>query len=370
MIIGFDAKRAFHNASGLGNYSRFVVRILAQHHPEHQYVLFNPKSSNLWSPPEGEHISEVNPKNGILASYWRTFGGASKAKKHGLDIYHGLSNELPYGIKKSAVGKVVTIHDLIFLRLPDLYKPADRIIYTKKFKHAAQTADKIVAISETTKADIIDYLDVEADKIEVVYQGCDPIFNTKVDRSFQNSVLKKYKLPEQFMVCVGTIEKRKNALQILQAMEAMKVNCPLIVIGKSTKYVGELMNYIHNNPDLKSKIYFLHNINNQELKAVYQMATLSVYPSVFEGFGIPVLESIACGTPVVTTQDGCFVEAGGDGALYVDSNNIEELGGAIKSVIDSSEIQSRLKESGAKHLLQFKETKLATDLMNVYKSIK
>ncbi len=372
MNIGFDAKRAFHNASGLGNYSRFVIKILQENFGENNYFLFNPKPSDSWIPPTGKNIQEVLPKssNKFYASLWRSYQGQSKLENHELDVYHGLSNELPHGIDKNKLTKkvktVVTIHDLIFLRYPELYKSLDLIIYRKKFKHAVDSADRVIAISETTKQDIIHFFGTDPSKIEVVYQGCDSLFYGNSSREEKDNTVQEFNLPQEYILNVGTIEKRKNTLYILKAMLEFEIETPIIIAGKPTAYKKELEKFIAANNFLKNKVHFIHNASNVQIKHLYENSSFSIYPSIFEGFGIPVLESIACGTPVITNSEGCFREAGGEAALYVNPNSISDLGNAIGTLLANSDVKTNLVSEMKNHLLKFEEKKLAQGLMNVY----
>lgn len=368
MNIGFDAKRAFHNASGLGNYSRFLIRILAEHFPEHNYLLFNPKENNRWNVAAHSSVQEINPTKKTIGSLWRSFYGSKKVEQHNLQVYHGLSNELPFGIVKSKAKKVVTIHDVIFKRYPQFYNSADRLIYDKKYKHALSTADTIVAISETTKEDIVAFYNVSPDKIKVVYQGCDPLFYRKQTEKELEAIKAKFHLPENFIVCVGTVEDRKNGMQILNALEKINSDIPIVFIGKATKYKQLLDKKIAQSDRLKKNVLFIEGASNEDVAAFYQMAKFSVYPSVFEGFGIPVLESIASGTPVITNENGCFREAGGKAAFYVDTKNANELARAINNLWLNNDQLQDLKSRSTEHLANFNEGNLAAQIMDIYTS--
>src|SRR5690606_34677955 len=185
---------------------------------DNQYVLDtnkvtpNPAFANLEIHTPGNTII-----NKILPSYWRTRGIVKDLEKDGIRIFHGLSGEIPIGLQKTQIKSVVTIHDLIFIRYPELYKPIDRIIYHKKFLHAARNADKIIAISEQTKRDIVDFFNIQEDRIEVIYQGCHPAFKKPITEEKKQDLIQRYQLPNNFVLNVGSVERRKNALQIVKA---------------------------------------------------------------------------------------------------------------------------------------------------------
>jgi glycosyltransferase involved in cell wall biosynthesis len=244
MRIGFDAKRLFNNFTGLGNYSRHVVKILAEHFPEHGYHLYTPAVKahpelaflnqypfQIKTPPAGF-------RNGLLKAYWRTSLLGRDLQRDGIRVFHGLSNELPGGLAGKRIKTAVTIHDLLFLRFPELYPPIDRLIYDRKFRHACRTSDRIIAISGQTARDITQFYRIDPAKISVVYQSCNDLFKQPIPAGTLETVRQKYNLPEAFVLNVGTIEKRKNALLILKAMARLRetLDLYLVVVGRPTAY--------------------------------------------------------------------------------------------------------------------------------------
>ena len=178
MKIGFDAKRAFNNTAGLGNFSRNSISALAHQYPEDLHFLFHPGKMKLHFKMPVNSV-QVQPESlwwKFLRNSWRIFHIAKIINDHDLDIYHGLSHELPVGIDKIKIKSVVTIHDLIYLRYPEYYHRIDRKIYDQKFRYSCRVATRIHAISEQTKRDVITYFDVPANKIEVIYQSINPVF--------------------------------------------------------------------------------------------------------------------------------------------------------------------------------------------------
>ncbi len=369
MKIGFDAKRAFFNSSGLGNYSRSTIELLTKYYPAHKYLLYTPstKDSIKFNIPEKVKIYE--PKrflSKLFKSYWRTFRIANKINEHKLDIYHGLSGELPNKAHKRSNAKlIVTIHDLIFLRYPKLYNSVDRKIYYQKTKYACEIADTVIAISEQTKTDIINFLEIDETKIEVVYQGCNSKFQKEVNTKKKIELAQKYNLPENFILNVGTIEERKNCLFILKAIKHGKIKTPLIVIGKQTEYQEKLTSFASEN-NLEDMLFIYNNIPFEDLPGIYQQAEIFIYPSVFEGFGIPIIEALYSKVPVITTKGGVFSETGGFSSIYVEPNNEEELSKAIKSILSDKKLKEKMISEGYEFVQKFNEEKIATNLMNTY----
>ncbi len=371
MNIGFDAKRAFYNKGGLGNYSRNSIFYFHKFTDGYNIHLYTPSLKNAvhFKVPDGVRVSTPSYLYpGFLKSYWRTKGILSQLQKDKIDIYHGLSNELPLNIHKSNIKSVVTIHDLIFLRYPHFYKDVDRWTYKKKFFYSSEVADVVVAVSQQTKNDLIEFYKVSPQKIKVIYQGCDPEYFNKKTAEELAQVRSNYNLPVNFILTVGTIEERKNLLSLLRTLNDKALDIPLVVVGQETEYTALAKQYIaHHN--MTKQVIFLHQATNFELSCLYQMAFLSIYPSLFEGFGIPVIESLASGTPVITSKGTCLEEAGGKGALFVNPGSTEEIAGAIETLITNSELRTNLIEEGAKHVKKFHGEKLAKKLNKLYQSL-
>ncbi len=178
MKIGFDAKRAFLNTSGLGNYSRTTLNALSKYHADNDYFLYTPeaKIGMLGNQDKFQIIAPPKSYSNLKKAYWRTFQLSKELEKAKLNVFHGLSNELPRGIHKTQIPSVVTIHDLIFIRYPRFYKPFDRTIYFNKVRYACSAATRILAISEQTKQDIIAFIGTKPEKIEVIHQAISPLF--------------------------------------------------------------------------------------------------------------------------------------------------------------------------------------------------
>ena len=374
MKIGFDAKRLFNNFTGLGNYSRFIVNALSETYPENEYVLYAPK---LRSHPEVDSLLQkpsitIKEPSKVtaslrLGSFWRSYNLGNVAAKDGVQIFHGLSNELPL-TKSQQLKTVVTVHDLIFKRFPEFYKPIDIKIYDWKLRNACRSADKIISISKQTADDLIEFLEIAPAKIEIVHQGCHPNFKNVYSLDQLNEVKKRYKLPTEFILNVGTIESRKNVLLLLQALKHSKHDLPVVIVGRATSYLKQLTDYITAN-SLENRVFFIHNAAFADLPAIYQLAEVFVYPSLFEGFGIPIVEAISCGVPVITSQGSCFSEAGGPDCLYVDSKNPKQLAEALNTILSDETIGRQMTERSKTYIERFEPTVIATALMNVYREV-
>lgn len=369
--IGFDAKRAFLNNTGLGNYSRSVIESLSLYFPENKYLLYTPErkeNSRTKGLLHKENISIHVPKIPFLKSWWRSKFVVKQLLKDEIDIYHGLSHELPAGIQNTGIRTVVTIHDLIFLRYPQYYKAADRKIYELKFRNACKYADKIIAISEQTKRDIIHFFGADTSKIEVIYQTCHPSFMKECNEANLSAVKAKYGLPGNFILNVGTIEERKNALLIAKALKHLSSEIKLVLIGKETKYVAQLKSFLRQE-QLEDRVMSLQDIDFKYLPAIYQLAKVFVYPSEFEGFGIPVLEALYCGCPVIAATGSCLEEAGGPNSIYISPKDEIALSKAIEKVLKNDELRAEMITAGKKYASGFTEEVHARNIMKVYEKL-
>jgi glycosyltransferase involved in cell wall biosynthesis len=371
MRIGFDAKRAFFNQSGLGNYSRNILSALFEHYPENYYTLFTPMASSgeIFS----SHPAEIVFPEGLLKAFpsaWRSFSLSSSINKNQCDVYHGLSNELPFDSGKANCKKVVTIHDLIFLRYPDLYPFIDRKIYFKKFRIACKMADQVIAISKQTKEDIINFFNVPEQKIKVIYQNCNPAFYKHFEIEEANRIKNLFKLPSDYLLYVGTIEERKDLLTLVKSLPLIK-NAPkisLVIVGKKKKYARLVEEYAAEK-GISNRLIFLSSVENSHLPLIYRNAKALIFPSHFEGFGIPILEALVSKTPVIAANTSSLTEAGGPDSLYFEKQNHEQLAQVIDQLLSTQSLQKEITEKGFEYAKKFSSRAIASDLMSLYQSL-
>jgi glycosyltransferase involved in cell wall biosynthesis len=274
-----------------------------------------------------------------------------------------LSGELPLCPVNAA--QVVTIHDLIFLRYPKFYKPLDRFFYRKKAEHAVKNANKIIAISKQTADDIVAFFGTDRSKIEVVYQSCDPQFYTKATEEQKEAAIKKYNLPKRFIVAMGTVEERKNVANVVKALPKLPGDVKLFCFGKWTPYAMHV-NMLAEKLGVKDRVIMVHDADFSLIPAVYSLAECMVYVSLFEGFGIPVLEGITYGIPVVTSGGSSMLEAGGDSAIYVNPDSPSDIADKIEMVLSSPTLKHSMIERGYAHAKDFRNDKVAERVFAVY----
>jgi glycosyltransferase involved in cell wall biosynthesis len=382
MNIGYDGKRAFQNKTGLGNYSRSLLTILNRYFSQHQYILFAPKQTHLFDTHHFNNIRTILPDNlwyQKLPALWRRMGMVKQIAQTKLDIYHGLSNELPSGIEKLNIKSVVTIHDLIFERFPQTYHLDERYTHRWKIKRTCKIADAVIAISEQTKNDLIDYYGVPAYKITVCYQSCNPIFEQPITAIEKAAVKKKYNLPDRYFLFVSSIAPRKNLIAICKAMIVLKdeIHIPLVVIGNGKKEKEEAKRLMKAN-GMEQRLLLLNELpaakedsftNATDFPAIYQQATALVYPSIFEGFGLPILEAMWSGLPVICSNTSSMPEVAEDAALYFSPNDTVTLAQHLRAIASDDQLVQTLKEKGLKQAKKFSTETYANHIMQVYKTL-
>lgn len=377
MKFGFDAKRIFHNNRGLGNYSRTLVEGLLRYSPDSDVFLY---TTPLKDPAGLEYVKRYDkltlrtPKSIAakkLSSLWRSLFLTNILKEDKLDLYHGLSHELPPGIKKLGIKTIVTIHDLIFLRYPEQFPWVDRQVYLKKFKYACTASDIIIAICEQTKNDLIEYLNIPAAKIRVVYQACHPNFYAPWSDEKKEKLLAKYKLSRKFILNVGALEQRKNALTLVGAFARIAKEFPeydLVLVGRGKEYKEKLIRSITENA-LTDRVHILEEVNYDELPGIYQSCSLFAFPSIFEGFGIPIVEAMFSDAPVLTSTGSCFPETGGDGAVYINPASIEDWADNLALYLSDNELRRDLAQRGRKHVEKFHLKNTSKEIINLYSEL-
>lgn len=386
MNIGFDAKRAAQNRTGLGNYSRFVIRILSEKFAGNQYHLYTPKPHRmpyLQEIPTLKHLFLHFPPQGIwsrIRSLWRVWGITKDIQKDGIQIFHGLSNELPLNIgtpekrKMKAGGKgckyIVTVHDLIFIHTPQYYHWIDRQIYNFKFRRACRCADRVIAVSEYTKQEIMHYYHTPESKIDVVYQGCDPVFSQEIEEGKLQEVKARYQLPDKFVLYVGSIEERKNLMLVAKAMAELNRRAAIhvVAVGRRTAYVDQIQDFLKAQ-GIDHLFHFYHQVPYADLPSFYKWASTFAYPSRIEGFGIPLLEAISSGVPAIGCTGSCLEEAGGPNSIYVNPDDAKGMADAILRTCTDEPLRQHMISEGKKYALNFSDEKLSHDLMTVYESL-
>jgi glycosyltransferase involved in cell wall biosynthesis len=341
--------------------------------------LYTPKTV----PGDNPYLSQVDKGNSRIVypqkavhralngSLWRSGLITSRLVSDRIDIYYGLSNEIPFGSRKIVPAKVVVIHDLIFLRYPKLYPAFDAFFYKKKSEYACRYARYIIAASEQTRQDIVDFYRIREDKITVIYPGTDPAFYSED----HTDPAEFFKPERKYLISIGAITPRKNLMQTMQAFNRVKdrFDLDIVVIGTATglgrNYLKEIQVYIEKN-GFTDRVHFLGNVPYKYVPGLCRGAELMVYPSQFEGFGMPIVEGLFSKIPVITSRGGCFPEAGGDGTVYIDPNDPGEIAEWIEKIMGSGQLRDEIIRKGLLYAERFKQSRIEDDIIRFHEKVK
>ena len=366
MIVGIDAKRIVRNGTGLGSYGRTLVNDLIRLGDSDMQL-------RLYAPDEGrddlrgqiiEGAEFCYPKGhpaALRKAWWRSRSIVSDLMRDGVTVYHGLSGELPMGLRKAGIRGIVTIHDLIFMRHPEYYHWLDAKIYEWKFRQSLREADHIIAISERTRQDILELGGEEyADRISVIYQSFAPHYSGVVKEERKAAVRERYKLPQRYVLNVGTIERRKNLALAVEAVDLLPQDVHLVAVGRQTDYVRELPH--------SERLHLLSGVPDEDLSAIYAQAEAFVYPSRYEGFGIPIIEAIAAGLPVVACTGSCLEEAGGPYNRYVGPDDVIGMAEALKMSLRGARGRLERIQQSREYIRRFEGNDVARQVAELYRN--
>ncbi len=372
---GYDAKRVFQNTTGLGSYGRFVLRTFMERFPEIRCLLYTPRIARGVSGDVSATLSAAarrpSPgfRSGPGAAFWRTYRLGRKATRDGATLFHGLSQELPRDLPPR-LPAVVSILDLLPFRCPEFFPAVDGHMYRWKTRWSASRADLIVVPSRQSASDLEEFCDVAAARIRVIPIGTHPRYRQRLPADELQRRCAALRLPSAFVLMVGRLERRKNAMLGLRALRLLApATRPVLALvggGRKSRYGRLLDSYVAEH-GLAPWVRFLGEVRSSELPAVYQTATALIYPSLFEGFGIPVLEAMTSGIPVIAARGSSLEEVGGDAPHYIDPENPEALAVALSTVLESEPLRTEMVTRGYRQAARFEDDALADAMMRVYR---
>ncbi len=369
--LGFDAKRVFTNFTGLGNYSRTLLRNLSYYYPDFGYFLYTPTvvRNNETKVFLNSPLFSLHHPTGVQRPFWQSFYLDRSLAKHKIDLFHGLSNELPRALENSAIVKVVTIHDLAFKKHPEFLSLAARLNLERRVGYAIRQADHIVVPSESTRQDVLEFFQIQPEQISVIYQTCSERFLQEKSKALLHEVSGKYALPSQYMLYVGAITPRKNLLSILEAMTLLpeSFRLPLVVVGNGRTYLKKVTRFAQRHGLLKHLQFVKPAF--EDLPAIFQNAELFVYPSRYEGFGIPVLEALFSKTPALTSRVSSLPEVAGPGAHLIDPLEPEDISRGIQKMLSDADYRKQVVEAGYTHAQQFRGEPVSEHMVDLYRAL-
>jgi glycosyltransferase involved in cell wall biosynthesis len=378
MRIGIDVRYALHTRRGIGNYILNLVHNLATIDSDNQYFLYSdigdiecilPQQKNFkfTQLSIGNIRKDNNQTKSKLFALWEQLLVPQQAKKDELDILHCPGNTAPLFLDKS-IQLVVTLHDVMFL-LPHSVLPQVQSLYSTLFRlycqwvlpRIPQHSLTIITVSNYSKKDIIKYLKINPQIVKVIYEGIDSKFKIKKITPAKN----------KFILAFGGHEVRKNCLRTIDAFVDFSQNNPdyfLVLCGMRDDYKILIEKYI-TSKNIQNKVTLLSYVSDAELVSLYNAADILLYPSLYEGFGFPVLESMACGTPVISSNTTSIPEITEDAALLIDPSSVKEISNALIKITTDKSLRKTLLEKSKQRVLEFSWLKTAKETKDLYENL-
>ena len=381
MRIAIDYTPAVHQGGGIGRYTRELVRALAEEDTQNEYVLLVAGSpSTLLGVQALQSIARFHRfhvRRILCSPRWLTILWhrlrlplPAEALTGPIDVFHSPDYVLPPLWRARGV---VTIHDLSFLILPDTAEPGLQRYLSRAVPRAVARAQRVLADSQCTRDDLITHLGVAPERITVAYPGVHPRFQPLAGDVVE-AFRKRYALPPRFVLGLGTLEPRKNFSTLIEAYARLAdlgvphADAPLIIAGgRGWLYEGifETVERL----GLRGQVRFLGFVPDEDLPALYNAASVLAFPSLYEGFGLPPLEAMACGTPVVASNVSSLPEVLNDAALMVPPTDVEALASALARVLTDQELQTALRVRGLQQAARFTWQATAQVLLQVYREL-
>jgi len=370
MNIGLNGLFLSKKITGGGRYLLNLVNELGMHKTNENYFIFLNRKSFKKNIINNLFIENINcgfcTSFRPLRLFWESLLLPDVIKKNKIDLFHASGFTLP---ARLPCRSIVTIFDMTFFLMPEVHQKVKTAYFRNRIPLTLKKADMIIAISNQTKNDIVNILPEH--KIRVIYLGLDKKFKPLGDSIKIQTTRMKYNLPQKYILFVGTVEPRKNISRIILAFDKIKKKGSehkLLIAGEWGWNYKEILLTI-NRLGLKDEIIFTHYVTDEDMPFIYNGASVFVYPSLYEGFGIPVLEAMACGVPVVTSCVSSLPEVAGEAAILIDPRNIEEISNAIDKVLRNSGLAEQLKIRGMQRAAKFSNQKMALETMDVYRKV-
>jgi glycosyltransferase involved in cell wall biosynthesis len=371
MRIGIDATPLPPQPVGAGNYIIQLIRALTQAQFDDQLVIFaQPYGPELINLPAKEMIEwhiveEMSPGKRLV---WEQTQFSGLIHRSRIDLLHSLHYTKPIRLPCASV---VTFHDMTFFFYPQLHTQTKRWFFPVAMRISARQADGIITVSKSTRKDAIQLLGIDPGKIFATQLGVDPMFRVIEGEAALRDIAAKYGLPKKFMLYLGTIEPRKNLPTLIEAFNMLVekgLQQKLVLAGKFGWMYEEVLTLVRDY-GLKDHIIFPGYVEQDDLPMVYNLASLFVYPTIYEGFGLPVLEAMACGVPVVTSDIASLPEIVGEAGLLVLPGDVNALFEAILQVMNDEELRTNLRRAGIQRAKNFRWERTAELTQQVYMKV-
>jgi glycosyltransferase involved in cell wall biosynthesis len=366
MRIAVDARLLYYRQAGIGQYTLRLLEALTQTAPHERFLLLHDRrqARPLLPGANVQHIPIFTPSHHRLESITLPL----ELLPIWPDVLHSPDFVLP--VRRSYAG-VVTIHDLAFLRFPE-WVTADAARYYTRVREAVRSAERVIAVSECTRRDVLDLLQCPPDKVRVIYEAAGAAFQPQEIPAAPRAFKGRHLAPRRFILFVGTIEPRKNLPHLLRAFRLMMDRYPelephpRLVIAGAQGWLSESVLGLVNELRLSQETAFIGTVSAEELLWLYNAARFLAFPSLYEGFGLPPLEAMSCGTPVVATNAGSVPEVVGNAGLLVDPRDVDGWAEALARLWSDTALQEDLRTRGLERAAHFSWERAAQQTLEVY----
>ena len=374
-IIGFDAKIANSTPEGKGHYGRFIIEALAAACPKGAYFrMYVPERmpNSAYDKLELRHnVESMEPDGSIwrtLNGLWRLFGVSRDAKRGRVELFHGLTNRLPYGLARKDIRSIVTIHDLAFIHFDEGNDPIPTFINKLRYRDICKRADRVVTVSEFSKHEIVERLNIDPDKIDVVYMGCNKIFSDKITSEQCDNVRKKYNLPANYVLSVGTITENANIELCVEALAKSTMPIDLVIAGRASTHIDRLRLEIEHH-GLTERVHILCGVAPEDMPAIYKNAIAYLSTARYASFNYHIVEALNVGTAVIAVKGTSHEEVAGPDAAYVAPDNSEELRQAIEGIAINSALREDITTKGKAYAQRFRPEVIAYNMLKCYSRV-
>ncbi len=375
MKVGIDVSRTVprENRAGIGKYAKMLVQGLAQLDTEHEFILY-PGFGDFVHPQYGITCDISVPDQPNFRKYTGSLpafaNGSRPGERDAVDVVHATAFSCP-DVKPARL--VITVYDLTYRLFPEFHLRSNIEFCESNMSRAMERGDRFIAISEQTRNDLVAQYGVSPERVEVIYLAAEPLFVPTTDRERLVLALGRHEIFYNYVLYVGAIEPRKNLPALIKAFAALSANSEfrryLLVLAGAQGWLSDEVYKLPASLGIADRVKFLGYVEDEDLAILYSAARLFVYPSLYEGFGLPVLEAMGCGAPVITSKVSSLPEVAGDAAILVDPRDVGELSRAMRAVLENAELRRRLRRRSIERAGLFSLEKMARDTLRVYETI-
>lgn len=368
MKIGIDARPLFQaQRTGIANYIYELIQELPRVGPEHEYILYSHKEIRGISP--SVHIkTRVDARFGLFpGSFWLLSRGGSLIRRDELDVFWSTVPVLPLWVP-AHVFRVVTVYDVVWRRFPETMRTPNFWLHRFRAEAAIRNCDRMIAISRSTGDDIMHFFGETSERIRLVYPGISEAFRVQDPVSAADHISRKYGVPQRYMASVGTVEPRKNLALLVRVLQLLKrsgrLDCPLLIAGASGWKSSPLYQQVRDSGLTENELRFLGYVSDEDLPSFYGGAKVFLFPSLYEGFGLPPVEAMACGTPVIASDAPPMPETLGDAAILEPPCSVERFADAVDRVLKDERLSASMRRRGMARAQAFRRETSARDLLD------